>query len=63
MIKPPALVRLDFEAGMARRYVRRHSMAVAGLGWQLWETHQATFDVKVELPAETVERFRATGAA
>jgi len=63
MIKPPALVRLDFRAGMARRYMRRQSMVVPGLGWQLWETHQAKFDVNADLPAETVERFRVTGAA
>ena len=61
MIKGPAVVSLDCREGMARRYHRRFDQSGAGLGWRLEVTHKATFDNQAPLPAESVERFRATG--
>ena len=61
MVKGPSLVCLDFHAGMARRYLRQKHMVVAGLGWQLVKTHQASFDINDSLPPAAVEMFRTTG--
>ena len=59
--KLPALVALDFKAGSAHRYLRRFDTSGAGLSWQTICVHKATFEADKTLPAETVEKFRATG--
>lgn len=63
MIKGPVLVRLDFRAGSARRFVRKFRQSfVSGLpGWKLEQTHEAKFNPAEELPLVAVELFRVTG--